>query len=234
MAMSTFKNIAGIVGTLFKIGIGGPQLKNNSGVIEARNVGDTAYATIAALLFKTYGDDFELNSGATSTGASWKYTLRRPSTGMTHDLTVVYPNTDPAVGQALTVASFAANVITLTWTTVAAGNDKAVVDTTSIAFGTTSPLAMFNLPAAAVIRAVKVIIDTAFNGAPTLSIGIAGTTSKYVSSTQVDLTQAAATVFEIDPGLPSAGGIEALIATYAAGGATAGAGRIEVEYAIPS
>lgn len=229
-----FMDLLGILGSKLQLGIGGPNLKNNSGAIEARNAADNAYAVIRASLHATYGDDFELNSGAAGSGADWKFTLRRPSTGMTHPLTVVFPSGDPTTGQALTVASFTSNIITLQWTTIAAGNDKVVVDTTSLAFGTSSPLSMFTLPANAVVREVRIIIDTAFNGTPSVSIGITGTTSKYMGSTQVDLTAAAGTVFSVDPGLASNGSTENIIATYSAGSASAGAARLEVAYCIPS
>lgn len=229
-----FKNLLGTISAKFQLGLAGPNIKGTSGKVQARNAADAAFATIEAALFATYGNDFELNSGAAASGADWKYSIRRPSTGMTHALIVVYPNTDPAVGQALTVASFAGDVITLQWTTIAAGTDKVVVDTTTLAFGTASPLAMFTKPANAEVTNVRIIIDTPFNGAPSLSIGIAGTTSKYAPSTAVDLTAAATTVFEYDPGEVATGGTEALIATYAAGAASAGSARIEVAYVIPS
>jgi len=232
--MGKFDDLLGTLRNAFQLGLGGPKLKNNAGTVEARNAADSAYAALAASLFKTYGNDFELNAGAAGAGDDWKFTLRRPSTGQTHDLIVVFPSGDPAPGQALTVTSLVGDVVTLQWTTVAAGTDKVVVDTTSLAFGTASPLALFTLPANAVVREVKVIIDTAFNGTPSLSVGIAGTASKYLGSTQVDLTAAAGTVFTVDPGLAAVGATEALIATYAAGGATAGAARIEIAYAIPS
>lgn len=229
-----FDDLLGTLRQSFQLGIGGGRLKNNSGQIQARNAADNAFTALAALLFQTYGDDFELNSGATESGASWKFTIRRPSTGQTENLTLVFPATAPAPGQALTVDTFSSGVITLTWTTIAAGNDKLVVDTTALAFGASSPVSMFNLPANAVVREVKVIVDTPFNGTPSLSVGITGQTSKYLGSTQVDLTAAAGTIFTVDPGLASVGSIEALIATYAAGGASAGAARIEVAYAVPS
>lgn len=232
--MGLFADLLGTVRTKFQLGIGGPQLKNNSGVVETRNAADSAYVQMRMLLAAITGDDVVLNEQASSSGASWKYTLRRPSTGMTHDLTVVMPSGDPSPGQALTVATFSANVVTLQWTTIAAGTDKVVVDTTTIAFGDTSPKSMFTLPANAVCRRVKVIIDTPFNGTPQLSVGIAGTTSKYLASTQVDLTAAVGTVFEVDPGLASVGSTENLIATYVSGGASAGSARIEFDYAIPS
>ncbi len=230
--------IADLVGTSltkFQLGIGGPNLKNNAGSLESRNAADSAYASLGSLLFKTFGDDFELNSGSTSSGANWKMTLRRPSSGMTHDLIFVYPSGDPATGQALTVASLAGNVVTLQYATVATGNDKLVVDTTSLAFGTVSPLSMFTLPTGAICDQIEIVIDTPFSGgAPSLSIGIAGTTAKYMPSTAVDLTAAATTVFQFTSGLIGPGSTEAIIATYAAGGCTAGAARILFYYCNPS
>jgi len=232
--MGRMLDALGTVFTRFRLGIGGPQLKNNAGVIEARDAADAAYAAIAALLVKIYGNDFELNSGATESGDSWKFTLSRPSTGMTHDLQVIMPSADPSPGQALTVADFTADVITLGWTTIAGGTDKVVCDTTSIAFGSSSPVSMFTLPPNAIIKRLAVVVDTAFDGAPSLSVGVSGTTSKYLGSTQVDLTAANGTVFEVDPGQAADASSEALIATYAAGGATVGAARILVDYVIPS
>ena len=179
------------------------------------------------------GNDLVLNSDGAS-GADRTMTLRRPSTGMSQNLIIVLPAGDPSPGQALTVASAAGGTITLEWTTVAGGSDKVVCDTTSLAFGAGATVAMFTLPANAVVKKVQVIIDTAFNGTPSLSIGISGTASKYMGSGQVDLTAAAGTIFEVDPGLTANGSTEDLIATYAAGSASAGAARILVDYVIPS
>lgn len=229
-----FQDILGTLFSKFQLGLGGPNVKNESGDVAARNAADNAYAAVRAALVKIFGNDIELNAGATGAGADWKMTLRRPSSGMTHDLTIVMPSGDPAPGQALTVASFAGNVVTLEYTTIAAGTDKTVVDTTSIAFGSSSPVAMFTLPANAIVVDVTVVIDTAFNDAPSLSVGISGQTSKYLSSTQVDLTAAAGTSFSVSPNVAANGSTENLIATYAAGGATTGAARILVSYVIPS
>src|SRR3954469_24060393 len=46
--MSLFQKIRGTIETIFQIGLGGPNIKNNSGVIEARNVGDTGFAIARA------------------------------------------------------------------------------------------------------------------------------------------------------------------------------------------
>lgn len=48
--MSIFKNILGVMSNLFRIGgPSGPNIKNNSGVVEFRNTGDTAYTKARAL-----------------------------------------------------------------------------------------------------------------------------------------------------------------------------------------
>lgn len=225
--------------SLGKFGLGflGPLLKKNAtdSALDIRNAGDSAFVLIRALVLAATGDTIILNEQATSTGASWKFKVSRPSTGMTHDLEVILPSGDPAVGQAMTVASFTSNVITLQWSSVA-GADKVSTDTTSLAFGSTSPVAMFTLPQNARVLEVRVIIVTPFSGGTgaTVSVGITGTLSKFGPSTAWDLTGAAGTTYFYTPGqIADTGGTEALIATYSAGSATAGAALIEVDYVIP-
>jgi hypothetical protein len=219
-----------------ELGIGGPFVKNDSGTVASRNAADSAYAAMHAALFATFGNDFELNTGAAGSGADWKFTFRRPSSGMTGAVVLVMPpDVAPTPNQALTVASVSSGVITLQWSTVAAGTDKLVVDTTSLVFGSTSPVTMFTLPQNAIVEWVEVIVDTAFDGSPSLSAGISGTTAKFMPSTALDLTAAAKTRFKYHPNEPAdSGGTEAIIATYSAGGASVGAARILVAYVIPS
>lgn len=237
--MGVFKDLLGTTAQYLRIGLTGPRLKNNSGNLDLRNAADSAYVdlivnALQAAGINITGNDIVLNSDAAGSGADRTMTLRRPSTGMSQNLVIVLPSGDPSPGQAMTVASAAGGVITMEYTTVAGGTDKVVCDTTSLAFGATSPVTMFTLPANAVVKSVKVVIDTAFNGTPSLSIGISGTTSKYMGATQIDLTATAGTVFEVDPGLAAVGSTESLIATYSAGSASAGAARILVDYVIPS
>lgn len=232
--MGKFQKLIGTSLTKFQIGIGGLFLKATGGKVRSRNAADSADVPIVGSVIAASGDDIQLNEDAAGSGADWIYTLRRPSAGMSEARTVVLPSGNPAPGQVLQVASYAAGVVTLDYLTVAAGNDKPVVDTTTLAFGSTSPVTMFTLPANAVIQAIRVVIDTAFNGTPTISVGIAGNTSKYLGSTDVDLTAAAKTEFEVNPSEPAVGSTEALIITYSAGGAAAGSARVLVEYVIPS
>lgn len=44
--MGLLDRLSGIVGNLFRLGLGGPQLKNNSNAIEARTFDDTGYTTL--------------------------------------------------------------------------------------------------------------------------------------------------------------------------------------------
>lgn len=229
---SRFEDLVGTLSSKFLFGLGGVQGKSVSGKFRARNTADSADAPIVGSVIAASGDSLQLNEDAANSGADWPYNLARPASGMTAARTVTFPAGAPSPNQALTDDGSGTGA--LVWTTVAAGTDKAVVDTTSLAFGTTSPLTLFTLPANAVVLQVTVIIDTAFNGTPSLSIGISGTTSKYMASTQVDLTMAAATAFEVSPSLASVGSTEALIATYSAGSASAGAARILIAYVIPS
>lgn len=219
-----------------QIGIAGPQVKNNSSAIDIRNASDSAWATLRAANIAVTGDSLTLAEQASESGASWKFTLSRPSSGMTHDLTVIFPSGDPSTNQVLSVASFTSNIITLQWASASSTAACLTVDTTNLAFGSSSPVAMYTAPANAVHSFFKVIIDTPFSGGTgaTMSIGISGTTSKYMGTGSVDLTAAAGTVFEVDPGVTAPGSTENLIITYAANSASAGAARILGFYSVPS
>lgn len=216
MAQGVWEKIIGTLNGSFQVALNGVRLKNNAGGLQVRNPADSAFAGVAASAV-----DIQDANGQ-------RARLLVPD--LAGDYTLTLPADDGSPSQALTTDG--AGV--LSWTTLAGGTDKPVVDTTAIAFGSTSPIAMFTLPANAVITNIDIVVDTPFNGTPSLSIGITGTLSKYISSTEVDLTALAGTVFVINPGLPAPVASENLIATYAAGGASAGVGRILVSYVIPS
>jgi hypothetical protein len=227
-----FLDVLGTTYNKLQLGIDAAALniKAVSNKVRARNKADSADAPLVGSVIAASGDFLELNEDAAGSGADYKMTLARPATGMSAAVTLTFPATAGTAAQALTTDGSGV----LNWTTIAAGTDKVVTDTTSVAFGSTSPTAMFTLPANAVVSEIAVVVDTSFNGTPSLSVGITGTLSKYLSSTQVDLTQPATTTFEIQPGMASVGTTEAIIFTYAAGGASAGAARILVSYSIPS
>lgn len=225
-----FLDLLGTLSTKFQLGIQGLILKNTGGKIRVRNAADSADAPLVASLLSASGDEIQINEDAAGAGDDWKYAIKRPVAGMSADQQLVLP---PDAGTA-GFAMFTDGAGNTYWGAAAAATNLEATDTTSLVFGSSSPQAMFTLPANAVVLKVQVVIDTAFNGAPSLSIGVTGTLAKYLASTSVDLAAAAGTVFEVSPGLAANGSAENLIATYAAGGATAGAARLLVTYAIPS
>jgi hypothetical protein len=221
--MSIWKDLIGTVLTSFKIGLNGNTLDTNAGRLRIRDTANAAFSAIATLRPDVSGDTIVLNSESANT-----YTLRRPAS-QAAPLSVTFPATTGSAGQVVQTDGAG------TWTYVSAGStaDREGVDTTTLSFGDTSPKTMFTLPANAVVNSLRVTIDTAFTGTPTLSVGTSGGVSKYVASNQIDLKQPTATIFEIYPGLAPVGTTEALQITYAAGGATAGSARIEVFYCNP-
>lgn len=227
---SIWQDLIGTTKAFIRIGFTGPRLKNSSGNLLVRNAGDSADAELTALKMNVSGNALDINSDAAGSGADWKYTLQRPASGMSAAVTLTFPPTDGSPGQAMVTDG--SGVLTFEDAASTASSDK--VDTTDLAFDDSSPVAMFTLPADAVIEKIQVIIDTAFDDTPSASVGISGTVSKYVASTDLDLTQPAGTVLEIHPGVVAPGGTEALIITYAAGSASVGAARFLVFYSIPS
>jgi hypothetical protein len=228
-----FSDLIGIFSTVLRLGgksADAASIAADGGHIRARDAEDTADVDIIAAQFRGTGDLVELNTEAGETGDDWKYGLRRPGTGMTENLELVLPDSKGAAGYAL-VTDGDGN---LSWQSSAAATNLEATDTTTIAFGSGATVPMFDLPAGAIILKTKVIVDTPFDGAPSLSIGVSGTPSKYMPATYIDLTEAAGTIFESEPGLPAEGSLQSLIASYSAGGATVGSGRILVSYVIPS
>lgn len=228
--MGMFSDLFGTTKSFFKIGgTTGVRLKNNTGNLAVRNTGDSADAEVTASKVNISGDALDLNSDSAGTGADWKFTLQRPSSGMTADVVITLPVDDGTSGQVLSTDGSGVT----SW--VSAGSTGAadkLIDT-AVAFGSSSPIALMNTGAGDIVDYIEVVVDTAFNGTPSISIGVAGTASKYAGATDIDLTAAATTIFQVHPGLP-AQGVESLIATYAAGGASAGAARIIVHYATPA
>jgi hypothetical protein len=228
--MSIISDIIGTTKAFFKIGgTSGVRLKNNSGNLQVRNPGDSADAEITASKVNVSGNSIDINSDAAGAGADWKLTLQRPSSGMSADVVLTLPPDDGTPGQVLGTDGSG----NLTFVTAGDTSLAVKMDTTSLAFNDASPVSLFNIGANDIIDHIDVVIDTPFDGSPALSIGIVGTTSKYAGTTDIDLTEAAGTVFQVHPG-KDAQGAESLIATYADGGATAGAARIIVYYGEPA
>ena len=223
-------DLKGTLGTILQLGINGLQLKSTGGKIRARNAADDTDVPLVGSSIQASGDSLTLNEGAAGAGADWTMTISRPDTGMTQHLTFKMP-ANYGTADFVLKTDGAGN---LSWGASASATNLEATDTTDLVFDSTGTVAMFQLPANAVVRLVAVIVDAPFDGTPSLSIGVTGELSRYLGSTQVDLTAAAGTVFEVDPAAAAEATAQDLIATYSAGGATEGAARMLVSYVIPS
>jgi hypothetical protein len=228
--MSLWLDLTGTVSSYLKIGLAGFRLKNVSGNLAVRNTDDTADAEITASKVNASGDTVVINSDAAGSGADWKLSLARPASGMTADVTLTLPANGGSDGQVLKTNGSGV----MSWVSAGSTAQCLTLDTTELAFGSGSTISAFTLPANAVVQYVETVIDTAFDDTPSVSVGISGSASKYLSSTQVDLTATAKTVFRVHPGEAASGTSEAIEIAYSAGSATAGAARIIVAYAVPA
>ena len=226
-----FRSLLGTMSAFFKIGgTSGVRLKNSTGNLLVRNTGDTADAAITASTVSVSGDSMQLNSDAADTGADRAYTLARPAAGMTAAVTLTFPPTAGSPGQGLTTDGTGA----MTFTDVGTSASALKKDTTTLAFSSLPAVAMFTLPADAIVHEVRVIIDPPWSTAAQMSVGIATSMSKYSGVTDVDLQQAAGTAFIITPNNVAVATTEALQITYVSMAATAGSARVEVEYSVPA
>ena len=234
MSVLNFIRVDGTQTTAFQLAAasGGVVLKNVGGALSVKATGGVTDTTVTASQFLSTGDTgLILNNDAAGSGADWKLSLARPSSGMTAAWTLTLPPTPGTPNQVLQTDGSG----NTTWVDSASGATD-VTDTTNLAFGSGGTVAMFTLPANAVVLSVGVIVDTAFDGTgpvPSMSIGIAADHSKYVGSADVQLAEAAG--WWVYPNLPADGSTEPLIIYFTAGGgASAGAARVLVSYCIPS
>lgn len=100
--MSLWAKIRGTIETIFQIGLGGPQIKNNSGALEMRNTGDSAFVITRGLTpagANDYATKAYVDSGGASgaaqvirfaigTGASQASTTQIPANAFVLDCTV--------------------------------------------------------------------------------------------------------------------------------------------------
>lgn len=210
----------------------GVRVKNSAGTrAQVRNAGDTAYAELEASKVLVTGDQILINSDAISSGGDFNLTLARPTTGQTANWTLTFP-TGPGSPNQVLQTDGSGNT---TWANAGTTSECQRLDTTSLAYNSASTVMMFTLPANALVDKITVIVDTPFNTAATMSVGIAGNTSKYAGSNLIDLQNAAAKDrWIVTPGEIPVGTTESLIITFAAASATVGAARVLVEYSIPA
>ena len=233
--MGLFMDLWGTTKALFQIEKGGVKLENSSGNLVVKDGSDVASDITVKKLFVA-GDAIEINSDAAGSGADWKYTIARPAAGMTGAVALTLPPDDGSPGQVMTTDGSGV----LTWQTAGLTTPLLTVDTTTLNWDSAAAVAMLNLPVGAIVDRIKVVIDTPFDGTTpaTMSVGTAGSASKYMAATQVNLAGAAKDVYESNPGeVAVAGTPEAVqIAFAAASGGTPSVGiaRVMIFYVIPA
>jgi len=203
----------------------GVKLNDNTGALVVTNGSSVSSSVTASEFLATGNTGLVINSGATETGADWKFTLSRPTTGMTADTPWVVPATNGSSGQVLSTDG-AGN---LSWVNSSSGATDTTI-ATALVFGSTSTVTIGTLPANATITSVEFIVDTAWDTAANFSVGVSGTPSKYMGSGDSNLEVAAG--WSVSPNLPPDGSSEALIITYAAAASTVGAGRLLITYFV--
>lgn len=138
--MSLWSKIRGTVETIFQIGLGGPQIKNNSGVVEARNAADSAYAIVRGatpvgnndLATKTYVDTL---ASRTIVDAQFDGNNALPAnSGTRHFYVVTTTGANASIGQLI----FDDGTSTGTATVLAAVDGRLIITTQAFTGGTVS------------------------------------------------------------------------------------------------
>lgn len=191
--------------------IGNVRLKDASGVVQARNSGDTAFADVAAAQLRV--------QGANATNA---VILNAPA-ALGANVTFVLPNADGATGDFLKTNG--AGTLSFTGAQV----DAEKVQSEAFTQATSSPLTVFTPANGTLITKVQIEVTAAgAGGSPTAAVGVSGTTGAYMATTENDLKEAA--LYEVEPNITNTG--QAVILTLVPSAQTF-TGVVRVWYAIP-
>lgn len=207
---------------------GGVVLKNSSANLVVRNATDSANANVTGAEFLASGNTgLVINSDAASSGADWALSIARPAAGMTGAWTLTLPISGGTVGQVLSTDG-AGNT---SWINTASGATDITIQT-PLAFGDGSTVSSFTLPIGGIILSCEMIVDTAFDGTPSASVGIAADHSLFMGSGDLNLGISAG--WNVGPNVASSGSADPVIIYYSAGGASVGAARLIINYSIPA
>lgn len=208
--MRILSDLVGTLQSTFRLGAA--RIKVAAGALVARNAADTADYPVAASAIQHLASD-------------GKKVVFQAKTGMSADLTLNLPTADGSSGQAI-VTDANGN---LAFATVATGADAVKEVEKTVAYNSSSPVTVVTPPAYGRIVIVKVDVETAFNGtAPTMSVGVAGATSRYMGTTDIDLKTAG--IYEVDAAYEEDDTPDAIIITFNADSSSQGSARVTVQY----
>jgi hypothetical protein len=178
MADRTISDLMATLKNYFKIGT--VRLKNTSGTLEVRTVGDTSYAQANASIV-----------GIAGSNASNKVLLQVPA-GLGGNVSLTLPPDAGTVGYVLRTDG---NGI-LTWVPVA--SNASVIQEEGFTQATSSPLTIVAPEDNSVVSRVIIAVDSAASaGSPTLNIGTAGDPDRDMDETEVDLKTVG--IYEVAP-----------------------------------
>ncbi len=166
--MSVFSKIKGTIETVFQIGLGGPQLKNNGGSVDVRNAADTAFVAVRAL------DPVGANDAVTKGYADANYAV----TGVVREIRFALTNAASQSSATSIPANAIVSDIRLSVTTqYSAGSTISVGRTgsTSLLMATTDNLAqstdMFQITQDTAWGGSALPVLVTVSGAPTAGVG---------------------------------------------------------------
>jgi hypothetical protein len=213
--MASWLKITGTQVGKFILGLTGVTLKNNAGNLDVRNNADTAYADVNL-------DSVTLHGGT-------YYNTIQPSPSQTMNVVLTLPVDDGTAGQVLSTDGTGI----LSWVAAANTAPNLTADTTSFAFGSGSTITAFTLPANAVVDSTVIIVDSAFDGTPTLSVGYNGGSASYYAGSGDNLLTVADR-YQIPCQEQASVSTQSIELYYSAGGASTGSGRVIVYYSVPA
>lgn len=204
--------LVGTLQTFFKIA--NIRLKNNSGVLEIRNDGDTAFSNVGTHTVRVHGSNASNGVSLTAPGA------------LSGNVSLTLPNSAGSSNQVLRTDGSGV----LSWVDVVANANLLQVETFTQATG--SPLSIFTPPSGSRIISIAVDVTVAAGaGIPTIEIGTAADTNAYTETTDTNLRTLA--TYIVYPYITVVGAPDAVIASITPDSQTF-SGTVFIEYSTPA
>ena len=99
--MAVYLDLKGTTQDVWQLGKGGPKFQNTAGDFHCHAPNLVDYVDIFANVLRASGNEVVLNANAPNTGNNRKYTIKRPTTGMSAALTLHLPPSYGSAGQFL-------------------------------------------------------------------------------------------------------------------------------------
>lgn len=99
--MAIFLDLKGTTQSTVQFGKGGPKIQSSTGDFHFHTPNLADYVDIFANVLRATGNELVLNANAPNSGSNYKYTVKRPTSGMTSQLTLHLPPNYGSSGQFL-------------------------------------------------------------------------------------------------------------------------------------